>query len=66
MAPPNPLRLAALDRRASRRQQAGYYEVLGRATVYKDGMMQPPVVPGGNPRGLTAQTMVHASPSFAV
>lgn len=44
--------------------QAGYYEVWARATD-QDGVMQPPVVPGWNPRGY-GNNMMHRIALFAV
>ena len=44
--------------------QAGYYEVWARATD-QAGTMQPPVVPGWNPRGY-ANNMMHRIALFAV
>ncbi|MDX5361787.1 MAG: sulfite oxidase [Alphaproteobacteria bacterium] len=44
--------------------QAGYYEVWARATD-KDGVSQPPVVPGWNPRGY-GNNMQHRIAMFAV
>ncbi len=43
--------------------QAGYYEVWARATD-RDGIMQPPVVPGWNPRGY-GNNMMHRIAVFA-
>lgn len=43
--------------------QAGYYEVWARATD-QDGIMQPPVVPGWNPRGY-GNNMMHRIAVFA-
>lgn len=43
--------------------EAGYYEVWARATD-KDGVMQPPVVPGWNPRGY-GNNMQHRIAVFA-
>jgi len=63
MAPPNPFAWQRWTASVTP-PQAGYYEVWARATD-KDGMMQPPVVPGWNPRGY-GNNMVHRIALFAV
>lgn len=63
MAPPNPFAWQRWTANVTP-PQAGYYEVWARATD-KDGNMQPPVVPGWNPRGY-GNNMMHRIALFAV
>ncbi|WP_349370574.1 sulfite oxidase [Salinarimonas sp.] len=63
MAPPNPFAWQRWTANVTP-PQAGYYEVWARATD-KDGNMQPPVVPGWNPRGY-GNNMIHRIALFAV
>lgn len=62
-APPNPYAWQRFTGRVTL-PQAGYYEVWARATD-RDGVMQPPVVPGWNPRGY-GNNMQHRIALFAV
>jgi len=61
-APPNPYAWQRFIGQVTL-PQAGYYEVWARATD-KDGVMQPPVTPGWNPRGY-GNNMQHRIALFA-
>lgn len=63
LAPPNPFAWQRWTAEVTP-PESGYYEVWARATD-KDGQMQPPVVPGWNPRGY-GNNMFHRIALFAV